>query len=375
MLLKNGKILNENFVLGNRDIYAENGKIAFSGNSCDVIDITGLTVIPGLIDIHAHGYNGKHTPECTYEELNGLCSEIIKQGITGMLATTSSMTNEQYKFAVTTAKEAMEKGTDGAEILGIYLEGPYLNAEFKGGMIEENIRKFDKDEFLELVKLSGNNVKIITIAPEIEGNLEGIKTIVESGVIASIGHTGATADEATAGIEAGISNATHLFNAMTGLKHREPGVVGAVFDSDITAELICDGYHVNEKVIRTAYKVLGRDRLILISDMVPSAGLPEGRYEFEGRTIIVKDGTVKLLDGTIDGNINCLSECVRRVIKFGIPFEDAVYCATHNPAKRIGVLDRKGSIAEGKDADLVVVDDSFDIKYVIKNGKIKYKKN
>lgn len=375
MLLKNGKILNENFVLENRDIYAENGKIAFSGNSCDVIDISGLTVIPGLIDIHAHGYGGKHTPECTYDELNELCCEMIKKGITGMLATTSSMTNEQYRFAVTTAKEAIEKGTDGTEILGIYLEGPYLNAEYKGGMIEDNIRKFDEEEYLELVKLSGNNVKIITIAPEIEGNIEGVKTIVKSGVVASIGHTNATADEATAGIEAGISNATHLFNAMTGLKHREPGVVGAVFDSDITAELICDGYHVNEKVIRTAYKVLGRDRLILISDMVPSAGLPEGRYEFEGRTIIVKDGTVKLLDGTIDGNINCLSECVRRVIKFGIPFEDAVYCATHNPAKRIGVLDRKGSIAEGKDADLVVVDDSFDIKYVIKNGEIKYKKN
>ena len=373
MLLKNCKILNENFKIEKKDIYIKDGKIAFSGEDNDALDLAGYTVIPGFIDIHAHGYNSKHTPECTYEELNELCSEIIKQGITGMLATTSSMTNEQYKFAVTTAKEAIEKGTDGAEILGIYLEGPYLNAEFKGGMIEENIRKFDKEEFLELVKLSGNNVKIITIAPEIEGNLEGIKTIVESGVVASIGHTGATADEAAAGIKAGISNATHLFNAMTGLKHREPGVVGAVFDSDITAELICDGYHVNEKVIRTAYKVLGRDRLILISDMVPSAGLPEGRYEFEGRTIIVKDGTVKLLDGTIDGNINCLSECVRRVVKFGIPFEDAVYCATYNPAKRIGVLDRKGSIAEGKDADLVVLDDSLDIKYVIKNGEIKYK--
>lgn len=373
MLLKNCKILNENFILEDKDIYIKDGKIAFSGEDTDALDLTGLTVIPGLIDIHAHGYNGKHTPECTYEELNVLCSEVIKQGITGMLATTSSMTKEQYKFAVTTAKEAIEKGTDGTEILGIYLEGPYLNAEFKGGMIEKNIRKFDKDEFLEIVKLSGNNVKIITIAPEIEGNLEGVKTIVESGVIASIGHTGATADEAAAGIEAGISNATHLFNAMTGLKHREPGVVGAVLDSDITAELICDGYHVNEKVIRTAYKVLGRDRLILISDMVPAAGLPEGRYESEGRVIIIKDGTVRLEDGTIDGNINCLSECVRRVVKFGIPFEDAVYCATYNPAKRIGVEDRKGSIAEGKDADLVVLDDSLDIKYVIKNGEIKYK--
>lgn len=374
MLLKNGKILNENFKIEKKDIYTENGKIAFSGNADDVIDITGLTVIPGLIDIHAHGYNGKHVPECTYDELNELCCEMIKKGVTGLLATTSSMTNEQYKFAVTTAKEAIEKGTDGTEILGIYLEGPYLNTECKGGMLEENIRKFDKDEYLELVKLSGNNVKVITIAPEIEGNLEGVKTIVESGVVASIGHTNATADEATAGIEAGISNATHLFNAMRGLKHREPGVVGAVFDSDITAELICDGYHVNEKVIRTAYKVLGRDRLILISDMVTAAGLPEGRYESEGRTIIIKDGTVRLLDGTIDGNINCLPECVRRVIKFGIPFEDAVYCASYNPAKRIGVEDRKGSIAEGKDADLVVVDDSFDVKYVIKNGELKFKK-
>ena len=375
MLLKNGKILNEDFKIEKKDIYTKNGKIAFSGSADEEIDITGLTVIPGLIDIHAHGYNGKHTPECTYNELNELCTEIVEKGITGMLATTSSMTKEQYKFAVTTAKEAIEKGTDGAEILGIYFEGPYLNAKRKGGMLEKNIRKFDKDEFLELVELSGNNVKIITIAPEIEGNLEGVKTIVESGVVASIGHTDATADEVAEGIKAGISNTTHLFNAMRGMAHREPGVVGAVFDSDITAELICDGYHIDERIIRTTYKVLGRDRLILISDMVPAAGLPEGIYGSEGRKIIIKDGTVRLEDGTIDGNINCLSECVRRVIKFGIPFEDAVYCASYNPAKRIGVHDRKGSIAEGKDADLVVVDDSFDIKYVIKNGEIKYKKD
>lgn len=157
---------------------------------------------------------------------------------------------------------------------------------------------------------------------------------------------------------------------MRGISHRETGVPGAVFDSDITAEIICDGFHINEKIIRMAYKLLGKERMILISDDVACTGMPDGIYEFDGVVNVIKDNTCLLEDGTINGNMKFLSECVKNAVKFGIPFEDAIYCATYNPAKRIGCEDRIGSIKEGKDADIVILDDNMDIQYVIKAGKI-----
>lgn len=373
MLLKGGKFLNKNFKLEKNQLYIKDGCIASESTDGEVLDITGLTVIPGLIDIHIHGFAGKNFACADYDTLNEISAELLNCGITSVLPTVSTRPHEKTASALTVLNKAIESGTVGSEFLGVNMEGPYLNIEKKGGMLYKYIRPFNNEEFEGYVKASGNNIKIMTLAPEIKENFNGIKSLLENNIIPSIGHTVATAEETDRSINEGISHTTHLFNAMIGLNHREPGVPGAVFDSDITAELICDGYHINEKTIRMVYKLLGRERLILISDAVTLAGLPDGVYDFDGQITTKKDGCCTLPDGTINGNVNDLFECLRRAVKFGIPFEDAVYCASYTPAKRIGAQDRKGSIDIGKDADLVIVDDALNVKYVIKNGVIKYK--
>jgi len=375
MLLKGGKILNENFCIENKDIYIEKGKISFCGQNTDVIDITGLIVIPGLIDMHIHGYGGINITDAHPEELRKISDELIKTGTTSFLATTTTMSEEHLKNAVRNIGIVMSEDVLGAEIAGIYMEGPFISKKYKGAMREDYIRTFSESELNEYIEYSGGNIKIITLAPEVKENFEGIKVAVSKGIITSVGHTNATAKEIDSSIEEGISNATHLFNAMRGINHREPGVVGAVLDSNITAELICDGHHVDEKVIRMAYKLLGRDRLILISDAIPCAGLPEGKYMFDGNETIIKDGVCSLPDGTLNGNINSLFECVKRAIGFGIPFSDAIYSASYMPAKKLGIENKKGSISEGKDADLVIIDDLFHIEYVVKNGIVRFGKD
>lgn len=375
MLIKNCRILNKDFNIENKDIYIRNGKIFFDGqNDGPEINASGLIVMPGLIDVHIHGFCGKNVSSATPDDLNYMSDMLLKNGVTSFLPTTTTLPGEELKLALKNISETMIKGTTGAQILGIYMEGPYLSKKYKGAQRECDIRPFDKCEFEEFMLCASGNLKMMTLAPEIQENLDGIKTLTQNGIIASVGHTNATAFQVENAIRLGASNATHLFNAMLGLSHREPGVVGAVFDSEITAELICDGHHINPKVIRLAHKLLGRDRLILISDAIPHAGMPDGEYIFDGQQVIVKDGTCTLPDGTLNGNVNSLFECVKRAVGFGIPFADAVYCASFGPAKKLGVSDTKGSIDEGKDADLVIMDEDFDIKYVIKNGTVKYSK-
>ena len=372
MRLCGGRILNGDFRTEKKDITVKNGKITFEADGSEALDISGLTVIPGLIDIHIHGFTGVNVNEATEDELQKMSRELLKRGTTSFLATTTTHTREQLLYSLTNTKTVMEKGCEGAEILGMNMEGPYISREFKGAMREKDVRPFDPEEFEEFCGASGGNIRIMTLAPEIEENFNiGIEALKERNVVASVGHTGAKAERVERAIAKGMSHATHLFNAMRGIHHRDAGVVGAIFDSAATAELICDGFHISEKVIRIAYRILGNERLILISDAVTLAGMPDGEYVVDGMTTIIRDGTCTLQNGTINGNVNPLFECVRRCVKrFGIPFEDAVRCATLNPAKRIGVDDRKGSIEEGKDADLLVIDEHFDLKYVIKNGRI-----
>ena len=372
MILKGGKILNKEFTIEYSDLYIKDGLIADDSSDNEVLDISGLTVLPGLIDIHIHGFAGGNIASTDSKVLNNISTELLKRGVTSIVATVSTRSHEECCEVLSALRDSIKNGTDGTEFLGVNLEGPYLNINKKGGMVPQHIRPFNKAEFDQYLKISDNNIKLITIAPEIEENFNAIKYITEKGVIASIGHTEATAEETERAIKMGISHANHLFNAMTGINHREPGAVGAVFDSDITAEIICDGYHINQRVLRMAYKLLGRERLIFISDTILLGGLPDGTYIFDGLKTLKKGDSCTLEDGTINGNANDLFTCVKRLVSFGIPLEDAVYCSSFTPARRIGVLDKKGSIEIGKDADLVIVDDELNVKYVIKNGIIKY---
>ena len=386
MLLKGGTVLNKDFKLEKKDLYIENGKISAKGSNGIMIDVTGLTVIPGLIDTHFHGFAVK-TDDCEenggYKQINAsdasvddlkmMCVALIKKGITTIAPGTNTLPKQTLINAHKNIASLIKNGSEGAEIVGIYMEGPYISPKRCGGMRKDLLRSFDVTEFEEYWEASEGNIKVVNLAPEIKENFEGIKYLKEKGIVVSMGHTDATAEEIDAAINEGATSATHLYNAMRGMTHREPGVVGAVLDNpQVFAEIICDGHHINEKIIRLTYKMLGRDRLILISDSVPVAGLPDGEYIFDGKKTTIKDGTNRLSDGTLNGNVNDLFECMRRAVKFGIPFEDAVYCASYTPAKRLGIENRKGSIDIGKDADLVIIDDEMNIKYVIKDGTIKY---
>ena len=371
VILRNCTVLNDNFQIERKDIRIVNGKISFGECSPfeDSIDLAGLTVIPGLIDIHIHGFMGVNVSIANTDDLKYMRRQLLLNGITAFTPTTSTLPGDVLNNALKTIRASSEGSDDGAEIVGVNMEGPFISKAKKGAMNEQYIRPFSESEFLEFTASSGEMIKLMTLAPDVHENLRGIDILRKNGVVPSIGHTNATADEVDNAIRIGMLHTTHLFNAMRGMSHRDPGVVGSVFDSNITAELICDGVHVNEKVIRIAYKILGRDRLILISDAIPLAGMPDGEYEFDGQRTIIGNGISKLPNGTINGNINSLFECVRRCVKqFGIPFEDAIYCASYAPAKRIGIQDRKGSISEGKDADLIVIDGDFNIKQVYRSG-------
>ena len=371
MRLAGGKILNSDFVLEERDLYIENGRLGFSGDDENTLDISGLTVIPGLIDVHIHGFGGIDLTGATAAEVQRVCSELVKFGITSFAATTLTTDTEIMQNSLETLGSAVEKGTSGSEIVGINMEGPFISPERHGAMDKKHFLPFDERVLDEFIFRSKNNIKIMTIAPEIKANFDGISLIRERGIVASIGHTNASSDTVAAAINEGATHATHLFNAMSPLGHREPGAVGALLDSDVTVELICDGKHIDSRVIRLVYNLVGRERLCIISDDVSTAGMPDGEYEIQGQRVVIKDGTCTLLNGTLYGNVNSLFECVRRSVKsFGIPFEDAVYCASAVPSRILGIADKKGRIDEEMDADLVIINDDFEIKYVIKNGRI-----
>lgn len=371
MRLTGGRILNSDFVLEERDLYIQNGRLGFPGDDGEILGISGLTVIPGLIDLHIHGFGGIDLTGATADQVERVCCMLVKRGVTSFAATTLTTEIEIMLKSLETLGTAIEKGTDGAEMIGINMEGPFISPERHGAMDKKHFWPFDERVLDTFISRSRNNIKIMTVAPEIEANLNGISTIRDRGIVASVGHTDASADIVTAAIEKGATHATHLFNAMSSLGHREPGAVGAILDSDATVELICDGKHIDSRVIRLVYKLVGRERLCIISDDVSTAGMPDGEYEIQGERVAVKDGTCTLTDGTLYGNVNSLFDCVRRSVKdFGLPIEDAVYCASAVPSRILGIADKKGRIAEGMDADLVIINDDFEIKYVIKNGNI-----
>ncbi|MBQ5884960.1 MAG: N-acetylglucosamine-6-phosphate deacetylase [Clostridia bacterium] len=371
MRLAGGMVLNSDFVLEKKDLYINNGRLGFSGDDDNTLDISGLTVIPGLVDLHIHGFGGIDLTGATADGVERVCRQLVKCGVTSFAATTLTTDAEIMLMSLETLGTAIEKGTSGAEIVGINMEGPFISPERHGAMEKKHFLPFVEKVLDVFIARSRNNIKIMTVAPEIEANLNGIPTIRDRGIVVSIGHTSASADLVAAAIEKGATHATHLFNAMSPLGHRDPGAVGAILDSDVTAELICDGKHIDSRVVRLVYKLIGRERFCIISDDVSTAGMPDGEYAIQGQRVVIKDGTCTLTDGTLYGNVNSLFECVRRSVKdFGIPFEDAVYCASAVPSRILGIADKKGRIDEGMDADLVIINDDFEIKYVIKNGNI-----
>ncbi|QHQ61751.1 N-acetylglucosamine-6-phosphate deacetylase [Anaerocolumna sedimenticola] len=332
------------------------------------IDCTGKYMIPGFIELHSHGCIGYDFTTTDTEGIEKMCEFYGKNGVTSILATTMTIDYEIYKKAMLHIKETMNTQKKGSRIIGINMEGPFLGADKKGAHDERYLMPIDEEKYLELNELSGDNVRIIDLDPKLSGSMDFIRKYSKSKVI-SLAHTSCDYDLAAQAIEAGATHITHLFNAMNGLHHRQPGLVGAVSDFDVHAEMICDGIHIHPAVIRLMYKACS-DKIILISDSMSAAGLEDGIYELGGQKVYVKNGKATLEDGTIAGSTTTVYKAFKNVIQYGIPVEQAILSATLIPATAIHAEKEIGSISAGKRADFIIMDQNYNIEKVYKDGEV-----
>jgi N-acetylglucosamine-6-phosphate deacetylase len=372
MIIKNARIIQgDKIVHGYVEI--NNGKIEkIQEGYCPVdggIDANGNYLSPGFIDIHTHGIGGHDTMDDDSNSPEAMSLEVIKHGVTSLLMTTMSYNLEGIKKAIENVSETMQKGSQGATIEGLFLEGPFISPKAPGAHEIEKIKLPNIEDFNYMAGDNIKNIKMIIIAPEIEGASDVISCLAAKGIVVTAGHSAGTYNDLLKGINAGITHSTHLFNAMTGLHHREPGIVGGIFDTDITTEVIADGIHINFAVLRTVFKVKGPDKVALITDAMMAAGLKDGKYELGGQEVFVKDGAARLASGQLAGSTLTLDRAVCNVVKHcDVSITDAVKMASTTPAEIIG-LKNKGLIKEGYAADLVIFDEDINIKHVYIAGE------
>lgn len=376
--LKNGKIIADEGILEGKSLIIKEGKIAAITDNIegcsDIIDVSGNYISPGFIDIHIHGAGGCDTMNGDFDSINRISQVIAKHGVTSFLPTTMTTDPERIKKAIKAVKECMERGTEGASVLGAHLEGPFINEKVKGAQDGRFVRNPDIENLLDLIDNDFSAVKSITIAPELEGANKFISYMIGHGVTVSAGHTNGTYNEIMEGIGKGITHSTHLFNAMRGFTHREPGVVGAVFDSRISTEFIADGIHSHFAAIRLALAVKSYENCALITDAMEASCMEDGAYELGGQEVFVKDGAARLKDGTLAGSTLTIDNAVRNIMRnTNLNLWEAVYMATAVPAKIIKVSETKGRIRQGMDADIIVFDPDINIKTTMVGGKIVYK--
>lgn len=372
MILKNGKVF-YNGRFSDLDIQIQKNRIAaiqegISDLEEEVIDCSGKKIIPGLIDMHSHGCMGFDFSTAGAEEIESMRNYYLSKGITSIAATTMTMSIEEYKKAVINIKEAISSASKGSKIVGINMEGPFLGKGKKGAHDTQYLIPINEAIFEELYLLSGKTIKIVDIDPDLEGSMAFIRKYSKEMTL-SIAHTECSYDTANRALDEGASHITHLFNAMNGLHHREPGIVGALFDRDVCAEIICDDIHIHPTVIRMMFK-LCPEKLILISDSMCACGLKDGEYILGGLPVFVKHHKATLADGTIAGSTTNVYECMLNTIHFHVPEEKAILSATFIPAKALHLEDEIGSIEVGKIADLVITDMAYELQTVILNGKI-----
>ena len=373
LILKNAKIVDNSFHFINADIEINNEKISkiqpnLSGS--EEIDLTGLVIVPGFVDIHIHGCVGADTCDADTEDLAKMCAHLATKGVTSFCPTTMTVSHEAISKSLIAVKKCIDNPPKGASIAGVNMEGPYISKNKKGAQAGEFVKNPDFNEFKGFYDECGGIIKLVDIAPECEGADKFIKEASKLCTV-SIAHTEADYKCAKNAFNLGITHATHLYNAMPGLTHRAPGVVGAVFDDErIRAEIICDGFHINPAVLRITFGVLGKDRPIIISDSMRAAGEPDGVSNLGGQTVYVKNGQARLEDGTIAGSTTNMHDEIKNLISYGIPFLNVIKAATINPAREIKEDTKIGSIKKGKYADLVVMDPQLNIKMVVVRGKI-----
>ncbi len=334
------------------------------------IDAKGAYIVPGLIDVHTHGAVGIDGSDCVAEEVPQLAKYYAQRGVTSFLFTTMTISREELERQMQVVR-GYERAEDGAKIAGVHLEGPFLSYAKRGAQKAEALQRPSIDMLRSLNEISGGKVKLITVAPEIEGALEFIREAKDVCTV-SLGHSTADYEQAMAGFKAGASHVTHLFNGMQPFHHRDPALVGAALDAGAYVELICDGFHIHPAMIMATYKMFG-DKLIIISDSLRCAGMPDGDYDLAGQPIIVKNGQARLHDGTIAGSSSNLLEELRNVVSYGMPIEDAVMAMTETPAKDLG-LENIGKLEAGMCADFIVLDEKLELVATVIDGKLAHGK-
>jgi N-acetylglucosamine-6-phosphate deacetylase len=386
IIIINGTIITPFHSFSGKAIIVEKGKIIEIANKeelntailtgAEIIEAQDKFVVPGYVDIHVHGGGGSDVMDGEYEAISQIAITHSRFGTTSFLLTTMTTSKDKIIRSLRSICEAVKKGTAGAEILGVNLEGPYINPEKKGAQREIDIREPSIEEFIELNKASGNLIRLVTIAPEMPGAIELIKYLYKQGIIASVGHSNATYVQTQAGIQAGLSHATHTFNAMRELHHREPGVVGAALTSpELTVEMIADGIHIHPVVMKILIQAKENEKIVLITDAMRAAGMSEGVYELGGQEVAVTKGQARLKDGTLAGSILTMDKAVKNLVaKLDISLPKAIQMASFNPAKSIGIDDKKGSLEPGKDADIVILNKRLEVELTMVAGKVIYKR-
>ena len=372
----NGSILMPDHIEENACLLFEDkiaGLVAPDGvpEGAEIIDAKNNVVIPGLLDMHIHGYLGEDASDGSFEGIRKMAEGLARNGVTGFLPTTMTVSYAELRAAFAQIRAAMQasSGPDwqGAQVLGVNAEGPFINPAKKGAQAEENIRPGDAaflQEYLDILR-------VFTIAPEMPGNMDCIREMAGKCLI-SMGHTAANYAQAAAGIEAGVRHVTHLFNAQTPLMHRDPGVVGAALTDDrVSCELIADTFHVDRHLFPLVTRMKGKN-LVLITDCTRAGGLPDGEYSLGGQPIFVKGIECRLADGTIAGSVLKLNDAVRNLRENArLSLCEAVNAASLNPARRLG-LAAKGSLERGKDADIVICTEDLHILRTIVGGRTVY---
>ena len=374
MVFKNANIFTEDFRFVKGGFTVEDGRFGkvFEGDcDCEGVDLGGATVIPGLIDVHNHGNSNADFSAGSYEGVARMAAYLGANGVTSFAPASMTLPYDVLAKAFDTAKQLHEAKPKGSsKLAGIQMEGPFFSEKKKGAQNGAYLKLPDYDAFEKLFNGCGGLVKIVDVAPELEGAEEFVAKASKLCTV-SIAHTDSDYEHAKAAIDAGVTHLTHLYNAMPPIHHRKPGVIGACAENKkVRAELICDGIHVHPSSIRMAFSLFGASRIVLISDALRCCGMPDGTYELGGQAVYLKGKTCTLADGTLAGSVTNLFDCMRNVISYGIAPEKAVRAATWNPACALGLEDEIGSIAPGKCADFVICDADLNRKAVYIDGEL-----
>ncbi len=381
LIISGPQVVTEKGILNDASVVIQHGMISAINSKPDLSKKAyhfpaNYYLVPGFIDLHIHGANGSDVMDGNQEALATISKALAAEGTTSFLATTMTADTKEIEKVLRNVRDfaRQQNNFTGAKILGVHLEGPFLSPKKVGAQRADKILMPNIEYIQHWQTISDNIIKLVTLAPELPNSQEFIRYLKQKNIIAAIGHTDATYAETVAAIAAGCSHATHLFNAMRGIHQREPGAVTAALLSDaVMGELIVDGVHLHPAIVELALKLKSKNNLVLVTDAMRAKCLGEGVYDLGGQTVEVKKGIAQLEDGTLAGSVLQMSTAIKNMLQFTqCTLADAVQMAAENPAKELGIFAKKGSIASGKEADLVVLDEKLNVVLTLCGGQVVY---